>query len=763
MAKSFWDGIKGGFQKAASSYATSGSFGQAANSFWIYTTDYFLPNKQRFQVDGGRYGARYEALRTIEQAEEFAIAVNAISREVGASDWKVELNADKTLEPKIIDDVDAPVNVLLNRPNGLHSWQSWIETAIWILLPTGNLYILKDPLSMAGTPMALWILRSDRTQPIRDDFPTAPIQGYLHYAEDGRRYVFPPDRVIHIKLPNAYTDYQGLGMVQLLQQSLEMDFRSMESNIQMFRQGGRLSTVLEGLDEDADKLKEMKNKIIESHMGSENAHRVLLLTGNAKLNTQANGSQPKEADYKVTRESVSRNIGGMMGVPPMIMGILGDVNRATATVQQQLFLKNAIWPMMQRLTPAMNDIVKLFNPEFTFVWPRVDVMDPETMAVMMKNGLEGGALSPNDAREKFLQMTRVKDPAMDKHYVYGMQSVIEEGVGAIAQTKLAASIQAEQPKPAPAAPGAPKPADAVANTSPQPHIPAPPPGKLSKPPALTKKSVSSFPKGTKKQRRILDALKAARPKIEKEIAPIFEKHIKAFGSKAATAMLARHKGKAIGKKSIHPLIGSMLKAYDDSGTTAGIQSDAQDAYLVQIATAAQDASSIFEIDMSAFTEDSPEVADVALSLAQRVKWMDQTLKDKLAALIEEGGQLGLSPYEIANGTADGSFTGITKTFEGIAKEHAQLIARTEVAHLQDAINTEAYKKMGITMCDVIGCEDFVIMDGEIYGCNSQDVPVSALPINFHPNHNGAVVPQAGKEEKLPTIDYSTGENIPLED
>ncbi len=712
MAKSLFEGIKLGFQKAAAAYGSTGSLGQAAGSMWVYTTEYFLPNKQKFQVDGGRYGQNYQAIRQIEMAQEFAIALNAISREIGASEFTVQSQSNPMADPKPVTDPMAPVLKLMNHPNPLHDWQSFIETVVMLLLPTGNCYILKDPLSMAGTPMSLWLLRSDRTNPVRDDYPTAPIQAYVHYAEDGTRYVFPPDRIIHIKLPNAYTDYIGLGMVQLLQQTLEMDFRSMESNIQMFRQGGRLSTVIEGMDEDPDKLKETKNKIIEAHMGSENAHRVLLLTGTAKLNTQILNSQPKEADYKETRMEISRGIGGMMGVPPMIMGQLDNVNRSTATVQQQLFLKNAIWPMMRRLTPAFDQIVKLFNPSFKFAWPRVDVMDPETMAVMMKNGLEGGALSPNDAREKFLQMPRDKNDAMDKHYIQSTLLSIEDGAGL-------------PPDPAQADPADP----AKAETA---------PAKLARPAPMTEKGIKSrFPKGTQEQRRILNALKAARPKIEKAIAPVFERHIIAFGRLAATAMEKR--GAPKGLVDVKVIVDGVMKAYDDSGTTAGLEKETQRLYTAQMAIASEDASSIFGVDTT-MASDSVEIASASTSLAKRVTWMDETLKTKLASIVQDGTEQGLSPWEIANGTTDGEFIGIKQSFEDLAPEHAQLIARTETAHLQDRINLNAYAKMGVTVCDVIGCEDFVIMPGESFGCNSQGVPISACPINFHPNHNGATVP-----------------------
>ena len=44
-----------------------------------------------------------------------------------------------------------------------------------------------------------------------------------------------------------------------------------------------------------------------------------------------------------------------------------------------------------------------------------------------------------------------------------------------------------------------------------------------------------------------------------------------------------------------------------------------------------------------------------------------------------------------------------------------------------------------------GCEDDVVMEGQEYGCNSQNVPIEeAYSIEFHPNHKGAIVPRVGR-------------------
>lgn len=752
--KSFLKGLAGAAGAGWTALSQGESLREAVSTTWAFTRDYYVPNKQAYQADGGRYGANYAAVTEIERAQEFAIALNAIAREIGSADVRLEYRSRPEDDAKVITDPNLPVMKLLAQPNPLHTWQSWIETAVLMLIPTGNCYILLDPLSMAGTPMALWLLRPDRTKPIRKNDPLHPVQGYEHFSEDGSRYVFPADRVIHIKLPNPLTDYQGEGMVKMLGQTLEMDVKSMESNIQLFRQGGRLSTVIEGMDDgDTVKNKEFIEKIKQAHMGTANAHKVLLLTGNAKLNAAASMSGPKEADYKGTREDISRATGGMLGVPPLKMGQLDQINRSTATVQQQEFLSNGVWPHMRRFAPAMNIIVRMFDDRLTFVFPAVAVLDLEAMAPTIVAVSDAGALSPNDIREHFLKMARSKDERMDKHYILSTNYALEDGGGL--------------PPALPAAGGDPA---AAAGGDQQSKLPSAEPlekkaldmhrdptgawahRKLSEVPRLGMKAISEngkthdedgrpFPKGTQEQRRHLAAIRGARPAMERALAPVFTAHFLAVAEHAAAQLEQRNAGKAIARGNIKAVLAGIRKAYDASGTPGDLEKKAKQAYTVQMTDAAGTASSIFAVNMVGFDEGSSDFHNVKFQLVQRIKGVDQVINDKIEQMMQDAAERGLSPWEIANGTTDGSFIGLKRASVEISQERGMLIARTETTHIQDAVNTEAYKKMGVLACDVIGCEDFVIMPGSVYGCNSQNVPIAALPINFHPNHNGAVVPR----------------------
>jgi len=136
-------------------------------------------------------------------------------------------------------------------------------------------------------------------------------------------------------------------------------------------------------------------------------------------------------------------------------------------------------------------------------------------------------------------------------------------------------------------------------------------------------------------------------------------------------------------------------------------------------------------------------------LAAKVSRVSEGTRAGLEATIRQGMDLGLGPTAIAEGAPALQYPGIRGTFDEFSRSRAQLIARTESSRLLDQANTETYRQLKVKVCDVIGCEDAVIMPGQKYGCNSTNIPLAdAEAIEFHPNHKGAIVPRITAPQRL---------------
>ena len=726
----------------AQKYLNGGTGGGGPVQAYQPTGQPYIPSHVVAPADGSRYGSTQASLEMLRQAEEFAVACKRLAEAVSAATWQVLDTADQPVRK------NHPAVQLIQHPNGLMDWSFFAESMVFNLLPTGNAYAVLQR-SMAGNVLSMWPLRADRTRPIRGNDPMSPVQGYEHYAEDGTRYVFAPEDVLHIKQANPFSPYTGLGASQLIPTTMGMDRDSLTFNQKFFSQGGRLSTIIEVEKKmDPGAWKDMQAKLAEAYMGTQNAHRILVLDDNAKMNTNAANASPKEADFIQTRKDISRTTGALLGVPPIYMGHMADANLANSYVQDKIFFQQGVRPLMVKLAEALTQVVASYG-QLRFDFKAAEVRDPATSSAQATAGFNTGALSPNDARE-LLGLDRIKgDPDMDKRFV---------PVSAVPLADAAAPLdmapEAGLPKPAAVAPaaGSPQAAPQAAAGG----LQAVPELKVA-PSAAEDQAVArawgrkaaeadKVPnKGTATQRRVLRYAIQQRPRTERRYKKAVRRWLLAVGEQAAQAVEAQAKtwnGRAFGRTA---LLEAVAKALEPSPTDlqAGVMPVVEAELLAYYA----DLSGLFGLDGGSFQPGAGSFAAATTQLATRVTRVSQAVQADIDAIIRKGMELGLSPYEIANGTADGSFDGIRGTFEEFSQERAQLIARTETCALQDQAAIAAYKDMGVQTLDVLGCEDFEVMPGQVYGCNSKGIPVAvASGVEFHPNHRGALVP--GEAEPL---------------
>lgn len=684
----------------------------------------YIPSHITVPVDGSRYGSSAASLEALRSAEEFAIAVHALAQGVSSLEYKI---TDPGKNP--IRD-NHPLAVLIDQPNPITDWTNFIETCIYNLLPTGDCFILKDPMSMMGTPLALWILRSDRTRPIRGLQPNAPVDGFEHYAEDGTRYVFPPEAVIHVKLPNPFTPYRGLGITQLIPTTMAMDAASLAFNWMFFKQGGRMSTVIEMEKKmSPEAWQEFQRKIEAAFMGYQNAHRAIVLDDGAKLNTTAANASPKEVDFPETRRDISRVSGAIMGVTPIHMGHVGDANRSNSVVQDKIFSEQGVTPLAKRFARAITKGVAPGFGKFTFEFVIPQVEDPEVLTNRAQVGSNVGAYSPNDVRELWGD-ERDPDPNMDVRFLpFNMQPLAQIAADPELATPEADATATGLPLVKPIGdPNAPPVGDVAAGGS----------SKLPVPAKLARKSGDqNFPKGSAIQRRVLNYAMGKRPRTEKKMKAALKAWIKDMGAQVADAL----EESTPNQRSMD----SMRKAVE--GTPANLSATVLPILDGELQAFYGDLAGMFQVpdDQQTFGPLTGAFAAAKAKLATRVTGVAISVQEDIEAIVRAGMEQGLSPYEIANGTADGNFEGIRDAVDGMSQHRAQLIARTETVAMQDQASVAAYRDMGVTVVDVIGCEDFEIMPGQQYGCNSQGIPIGmAASIQFHPNHLGAIVPRIEK-------------------
>lgn len=143
------------------------------------------------------------------------------------------------------------------------------------------------------------------------------------------------------------------------------------------------------------------------------------------------------------------------------------------------------------------------------------------------------------------------------------------------------------------------------------------------------------------------------------------------------------------------------------------------------------------LDLDGFRLDDAATRRVLREAAERVVRIDETTRAAIARRLQEGQALGLSPWELANGSARDDYGGIDGLFKETWAGRAQTVARTELAHAQNVASLDRYAATGIV-------DSVRIIDGDQDAAcaarNGKVVPITERPELLHPNCTLAVVP-----------------------
>lgn len=111
---------------------------------------------------------------------------------------------------------------------------------------------------------------------------------------------------------------------------------------------------------------------------------------------------PKELDFNETRKDLRDAINSHFGVPPELMGIVENSNRATATVAKTIYAENVLMPLLRQRQDAVNlQLLSQFGDD-SLVWEYDDIIpkDEEYTLQVANEGLSRSALLINEWREQ---------------------------------------------------------------------------------------------------------------------------------------------------------------------------------------------------------------------------------------------------------------------------------------------------------------------------------------------------------------------------
>jgi HK97 family phage portal protein len=340
-------------------------------------------------------------LRRFAETPVVRRAINLIKDRIAAMDWQVRVR--RGVQPGDIADVRDKLRALrrtLEEPNAVDSFRSLIEQVIEDALTGGYGAIEMELTGDAERPTMLWAVdgASIRINPRWDGSPDSPryaqaVPGQL----ESSAVELCDNQLMYVRMnPRSFTPF-GLG-------PLEVAFETVNQFLSAHRFAGKLAAnsvaqyalwLNEATPAQHDRLIRWWQDEIEG------TGRVPLLSTVQKPEV-LRFAQGTDADLRLAwQEFLIRMVANAFGLPPMLLGLEGDVNRSTAVELADEAFRGAILPLAQLLAGHITR--DLFAKcigwrEFEFVFNDLTARDEQTELAVQVQLLQAGVLTVNEVR-----------------------------------------------------------------------------------------------------------------------------------------------------------------------------------------------------------------------------------------------------------------------------------------------------------------------------------------------------------------------------
>lgn len=313
---------------------------------------------QRF--GGNAYGplANKDFLR--EYRNWVFACVTARAEAVGDIKLKLMKDGEEVFEHEVLDLINK-VNPGMTKNQLFEYTQSFKDldgNAYW--------YLARDGKDGKGKIKEIYLLKPDKVRIVISKENPLMVEGYLFTQPDGQVIPFSASEILHHKNFDSKAPFpfpsKGMGIVEAAAFAIDTDNETRNWNLNFFKNGARPDGILITDGEsamDATEYKRLSEEWNEEHQGSDNAHKLSILSGGLKY--QELTRNQTDMDFIQQRTFSRDEILALFRTPKSIIGITDDVNRANAEASIYVFNLRTIKPLMQKLVDTLNEFLL---PEF---------------------------------------------------------------------------------------------------------------------------------------------------------------------------------------------------------------------------------------------------------------------------------------------------------------------------------------------------------------------------------------------------------------
>jgi HK97 family phage portal protein len=296
-----------------------------------------------------------------------------------------------------------PLLDLLDKPNMETTKGEWMYTVQSHLKLTGDAFVVKVRNGRQVTGLRL--LPPDKiTLDLQSPTPTDPtvVKGFIYRdrinGEEVYAYYDPAD-IIHIKLPNPNNAFRGLGAVEPLAETIDIDNLTTETAKKFF-QNGALSNFVLSTDKSMtdEQLKRINAEMRNTYTGVKNAFKTIILSGGVKPVDISYSN--KDMQFLDQLEWYRDKIMVGFGNTKASLGIVDDVNRASHESSINAWLSSTVKPDMSVIVNALNENLTVeFGTNLVLGFCNPVPEDRSDDVVEATDLFTNGVISRDEARE----------------------------------------------------------------------------------------------------------------------------------------------------------------------------------------------------------------------------------------------------------------------------------------------------------------------------------------------------------------------------